>query len=167
MLAFHEKFNLIHQLHPITNLVFTGVVFLLALICSHPLYLLVLFMATGTVIIAAGHREEWLSYLKFSLIMILMLMIVNVTFVHYGGDRTLYRTTTSGDRGIDYHLGSPGLCRGMGLRLLAHQYFLLVYLVLYILIKSSNYSATAAANRYWWSLWRLACFPSWFRTIFA
>ena len=57
MLAFHEKFNLIHQLHPITNLVFTGVVFLLALICSHPLYL-VLFMATGTVIIAAGHREN-------------------------------------------------------------------------------------------------------------
>lgn len=118
MLAFHEKFNLIHQLHPITNLVFTGVVFLLALICSHPLYLLVLFMATGAVIVAAGHREEWLSYLKFSLIMILMLIIVNVTFVHYG-ETVLYtgpRLLVIGELIIT--LEALAYAGGMGLRLL-------------------------------------------------
>ena len=54
--------------------------------------------------------------------------------------------------------------QGMGLRLLVIISIFACILMLYILIKSSNYSATAAANRYWWSLWRLACFPSWFRT---
>lgn len=118
MLAFQKKFNLIHQLHPITNLFFTGVVFLLALIFSHPLFLLVLLLATGTVIIGAGHREEWFSYLKFSLIMILMLIIVNVAFVHYG-DTVLYAGPQLPVIGaFNITLEALAYAGGMGLRLL-------------------------------------------------
>lgn len=84
MLVYREKDNLIHQLHPITALTFVGVVFILALACSHPVYLVALLLATGMVIIGAGHLQEWVIYLKFSLLMIAMLMLINVVFVHLG-----------------------------------------------------------------------------------
>lgn len=84
MLVFREKDNLIHQLHPITALSFVGVVFVLSLTCSHPVYLLGLLLVIGMVIIGAGHWGEWIIYLKFSLLMIAMLMLINVIFVHIG-----------------------------------------------------------------------------------
>ena len=118
MLAYRDKFNLIHQLHPVTSLFFTGVVFLLSLVFTHPLFLLVLFVATGAVIIGAGHRQEWFTYLKFSLIMILMLALINVAFVHVG-DTVLYagaRLPVIGEFNIT--LESLAYAGGMGLRLL-------------------------------------------------
>lgn len=118
MLVFREKNNLIHQLHPITSLTFIGVVFVLSLTCSHPIYLLGLLVVTGMVIIAAGHWEEWLVYLKFSLLMIAMLMIINVIFVHIG-DTVLFagpRLPVIGKLNIT--LEALAYAGGMGMRFL-------------------------------------------------
>ncbi|MDD3888385.1 MAG: energy-coupling factor transporter transmembrane component T [Syntrophomonadaceae bacterium] len=84
MLVYREKDNLIHKLHPFTIVTFIGVVFLLSLIFSHPVYLLGLLLAVGVVIIAAGHFNEWKIYLKFTLVMIIIIMIINVIFVQVG-----------------------------------------------------------------------------------
>lgn len=84
MLAYREKNNLFHQLHPFTAVSFIGVVFLLALLFSHPVYLLALFVVVGLVIIAAGIVPQWIGYLKFTLSMIMFLMVINALFVHAG-----------------------------------------------------------------------------------
>ncbi|MGI6066498.1 MAG: energy-coupling factor transporter transmembrane component T family protein [Bacillota bacterium] len=84
MPAYREKNNLIHQLHPVTSLVFVGAVFTLALVFSHPLYLLGLFVAEGAVIGAAGIFKEWKSYLKFSIFMIVLLILINALFSRTG-----------------------------------------------------------------------------------
>lgn len=84
MLVYREKDNLIHKLHPFTTVAFVGVVLLLSLIFSHPFYLLGLFLAVGTVIIAAGNYPEWKGYLKLSLAMIAVIMIINAVLVHAG-----------------------------------------------------------------------------------
>ncbi|MDD2585876.1 MAG: energy-coupling factor transporter transmembrane component T [Syntrophomonadaceae bacterium] len=84
MLVYREKDNLIHKLHPFTIVAFVGVVFILSLVLSHPVYLLGLFLAVGVVIIAAGHLKEWKVYLKFSIIMIIIIMIINAIFAQVG-----------------------------------------------------------------------------------
>jgi len=84
MLAYREKNNLIHKLHPFTAVAFIGVIFILSLIFSHPVYLLALFCAVGLVISAAGIVSEWRTYLKFTLSMMVILMIINALFVHNG-----------------------------------------------------------------------------------
>lgn len=84
MLAYKEKNNLIHQLHPLTAVAFIGVVFLLALLFSHPVYLLALFGAVSLVIIAAGIVPQWTGYMKFTLSMMVLLMAINALFVRAG-----------------------------------------------------------------------------------
>lgn len=118
MLVYREKSNLLHQLHPVTNLAFTGVVLVLSLTFSHPLFLLGLLLTTGMAIIAAGHWEEWLGYLKFSLTMIAMLMIINVLFVHIG-DTVLWQGPLLPLVGrLNITLEALAFSGGMGIRLL-------------------------------------------------
>jgi energy-coupling factor transport system permease protein len=47
MLAYQFKDNLIYKLHPLTSMIFVGVVFVLALIFSHPAFLLGLLIPVG------------------------------------------------------------------------------------------------------------------------
>lgn len=118
MLVYREKDNLIHKLHPFTIVAFVGVVFTLSLVFSHPVYLLGLFMAVGLVIIAAGHFREWEVYLKFTVFMIVIIIIVNVIFVHVGETVILAgpRVPVLGE--IRITLEALAFGAGMGVRLL-------------------------------------------------
>ncbi len=118
MLAYREKDNLIHKLHPLTTVVFVIVVFLLALVFSHPVYLLGLLLVIGTVIVAAGHYGEWKSYLKFSLVMIAIIIIVNGLFVH-AGQTIIFTGPQIGSLGkVKVSLEALAFGAGMGIRLL-------------------------------------------------
>lgn len=118
MLAYREKNNLIHKLHPFTTVAFIGIVFILSLIFSHPVYLLALFCAVGLVIVAAGIVSEWRAYLKFTVSMMAILVMINALFVH-NGDTIL----VSGPRlpilgKIEITLEALAYGAGMGIRLL-------------------------------------------------
>lgn len=118
MLAYREKDNLIHKLHPLTTVAFVGVIFLLSLVFSHPVYLLGLLVGVGAVIIAAGHLEEWKVYLKFTVLMILLIVIINALFVHVG-ETVLYSGPGIPVTGkISITLEALAYGAGMGIRLL-------------------------------------------------
>jgi energy-coupling factor transporter transmembrane protein EcfT len=78
MLAYQFKDNLIYKLHPLTSMIFVGVVFVLALIFSHPAFLLGLLIPVGVVLGAAGNLMQGRNYIKFSLIMVLTIVLINV-----------------------------------------------------------------------------------------
>ncbi|MGI6711214.1 MAG: energy-coupling factor transporter transmembrane component T family protein [Bacillota bacterium] len=80
MPAYREKDNLIHRLHPMTSVTYVLVVFLLSLIFSHPAYLLGLFAAVGAVIVAGDNFPQWKGYLKFSMVMIILITMINALF---------------------------------------------------------------------------------------
>lgn len=84
MLAYEFKDNLIYKLHPLTSIIFVGVVFILALIFSHPIYLLALLIPVWVVLGAAGNLKEGRSYIKFSLIMVFMIVLINILFARAG-----------------------------------------------------------------------------------
>jgi energy-coupling factor transport system permease protein len=84
MLAYREKNNLIHQLHPVTSLTLVGVAFFLSLVFSHPVYLLGLLLAMGVIIWAAGIFLEWKVYLKFSISMMVIIIVINSLFSRNG-----------------------------------------------------------------------------------
>ncbi|MGI6487484.1 MAG: energy-coupling factor transporter transmembrane component T family protein [Syntrophothermaceae bacterium] len=118
MLAYREKDNLVHQLHPFTTITFVGVVMVLSLVFSHPVYLVGLLLAVGTVIVAAGNYQEWKVYLKFSLVMIVMIMVINSVFVHTGSTVLLIGPDLPILRNIRITLEALAFGAGMGVRLL-------------------------------------------------
>jgi energy-coupling factor transport system permease protein len=65
-------------------MVFVSVVFVLALIFSHPVYLLGLLISVWAVILAAGSLKEWKSYIRFSLLMAALIVLINVFFSRAG-----------------------------------------------------------------------------------
>ncbi|MCR6544843.1 energy-coupling factor transporter transmembrane component T family protein [Dehalobacterium formicoaceticum] len=118
MLAYKEKNNLIHQLHPLTAVSFIGVVFLLALLFSHPVYLLALFGGVSLVIIAAGIVPQWKGYLKFTVIMVLFMMVINAIFSNAGTTILLTgpRIPLLGE--VEITMEALAYSVGMGIRLL-------------------------------------------------
>lgn len=118
MLVYKEKDNLIHRLHPLTIIAFVGVVFLLSLVFSHPVYLLGLFVAVGAVISAAGNLNEWKIYLKFSIVMIILIMFINVFIVHIGETVLIAGPKVPIIGHLNITLEALAFGAGMGLRLL-------------------------------------------------
>ncbi|MBF7082466.1 energy-coupling factor transporter transmembrane protein EcfT [Desulfallas sp. Bu1-1] len=118
MLAYREKENLIHKLHPLAAVAYITVIILLALLFSHPVYLLGLLLAVGTVIIASGNYREWKPYLLISLGLITVIMLVNAVFVQ-AGSTVLFngpRVPVLGKIRITLEAICYGI--GMGIRLL-------------------------------------------------
>jgi energy-coupling factor transport system permease protein len=118
MLAYQFKDNLIYKLHPLTSMIFVGVVFVLALIFSHPAFLLGLLISLGVVLGAAGNLMQSRNYIKFSLIMVLTIVLINVLFSR-AGTTIIYRgleIPLIGALEISLEAILYGL--GMGLRLL-------------------------------------------------
>lgn len=91
MLTYRERDNLIYKLHPFTMVAFIMVVFILALLFSAPIFLLGLLLAVVIVIRAAGAWSEWKSYMKVSLWVVLIIMIIN-GLVAQNGSTILYRS---------------------------------------------------------------------------
>lgn len=77
MYLYSKKDNFIYRLNTITILTFVTAVFILALVFSHPVYLLGLFIAVGAVIISSGNLDQWKIYLKITIAMILFIIIIN------------------------------------------------------------------------------------------
>lgn len=118
MLAYREKNNLIHKLHPITSVAYIAVILLLSLIFSHPVYLLGLLLAVGTVIVASGNLREWKPYLLVSLGMIMVIMFVNAVVVQAGSTVLLYGPRVPVLGKIKITMEAICFGAGMGARLL-------------------------------------------------
>ncbi len=84
MLTYQYKDNLIFKLHPFTQMTFIGIVFVLSLIFSHPIYLLGLLVSVWVVIAAAGNLAEWKGYMRFSIIMVVVIVVINTLFSRAG-----------------------------------------------------------------------------------
>jgi len=116
---YREKNNLIHKLHPVTTVSFIAVIVLLALIFSHPVYLLGLLFAAGAAIVAAGITQEWKSYLQFSLGMITVIIVINTIFVRAGTTVLFFGPRIPGLGRVKITLEALFFGVGMGIRLLA------------------------------------------------
>lgn len=118
MLTYRAKDNLIYKLHPFTIMAFIMVVFILALLFSAPVFLLGLLLAVISVIKAAGSWDEWKKYIKFSLTLILVIMLINALFAQNGAT-VLYRSPVLPFCGVlSISLESLVYGLGMSLRLL-------------------------------------------------
>lgn len=84
MYAYQERNALFQSLRTEVALLYVALLVILALFFSHPLYLLTLFIALNAVIISAGIVREWLVYLKFTLLLTGLIILVNALFVHEG-----------------------------------------------------------------------------------
>ncbi|MDD4626674.1 MAG: energy-coupling factor transporter transmembrane protein EcfT, partial [Syntrophomonas sp.] len=84
MLSFQVKDNLIHSLHPLTTLSYVLVITILSLIFYHPLYLAALLLAVALVIVSSGHFKEWITYLKLTVSLIILIAILNMLFSREG-----------------------------------------------------------------------------------
>ncbi|MGI6488076.1 MAG: energy-coupling factor transporter transmembrane protein EcfT [Syntrophomonadaceae bacterium] len=117
MLSYREKDSLIHRLHPAVVVALAASIFILSLVFSHLLYLLGLLLAVGAVIAAAGILAEWGSYLKFSIPLVLLIMLVNGLLVQMG-DTVLVAAALPGLGTVKITLEALTYGAGMGLRLL-------------------------------------------------
>ncbi|SHH11836.1 energy-coupling factor transport system permease protein [Thermosyntropha lipolytica DSM 11003] len=88
--------NLIYALHPLVLCFFSLSIVLLALVFSHPLYLLSLFGASLLVIMASGNGEVGKSYLFYSLFLFLLIVLINL-FFSPGGSTVLVSWERGGE----------------------------------------------------------------------
>lgn len=84
MYLFQEKNNLFYKYNTISILTYLGVIFFLALVFSHPIFLLALLASQAMVVYSAGIFDKWKVYFKISLSMILVLTVVNSLIVKSG-----------------------------------------------------------------------------------
>ncbi len=83
-LFYREKGLFLQSLHSVAALAYIAVLFVLTLVFSHPFYLVGLLLVTALAIWAADGLEAWESYLKVSLGMIVLIIIINPIVVHAG-----------------------------------------------------------------------------------
>lgn len=83
-LFYQEKGTFLQSLHPVTVLLYLASLFLAALLFSHPLYLSEVLLITILAIISSDALENWEMYLKISLPMILLIVLINPLVAHTG-----------------------------------------------------------------------------------
>jgi energy-coupling factor transport system permease protein len=79
-----DKGTGIHKLNPWCKLAWIATVFILALLFNNPLYLLLLFLSTLPLVLAAGIAKEWASLMKFSLLLCLLIIVINALASNQG-----------------------------------------------------------------------------------
>ena len=89
-LRYKDKGTAVHRLNPFHKLLWVISIFVLALILDHPVYILLLFLATLPAVAAAKVWREWASVIKLALYLCLAIIIIN-TFVSYHGSTTLWQ----------------------------------------------------------------------------
>ena len=87
---YRDKGTAIHRLNPFVKLVWVAAIFVLSLVFNHPLYLLLLFLSTLPLVIAAKVWREWASVMKFALYLSLAIIIINA-IVSYHGSHVLWQ----------------------------------------------------------------------------
>jgi len=81
---YKEKGTAIHRLNPFCKLAWVGSIFVLVLIFNNPIYILLLFLSTLPLIIAARVWKEWVSLMKFTLCLCLAIIIINALVSCHG-----------------------------------------------------------------------------------
>ena len=98
-----NKSTAIHDLNPLAKLAWTIVIVVLTLIYNNPLYILTLFCGTLPLMLMAEIKTEWKTALKFSILLGLVIILINMLF-STSGAHILYQAP--------FHiplLGSPRL----------------------------------------------------------
>lgn len=81
---YQDKGLFLQSLHPVAALSYAGVLMVLALLFTNPLYLLGLLLVVVLAISAARGLAVWEIYLRLSLGMMLLVIIINPLVVHAG-----------------------------------------------------------------------------------
>jgi len=89
---YRDKGTAIHKLNPFIKLVWVAAIFVLSLLLNHPLYLLLLFLSTLPLMIAARVWREWASIMKFAFYLCLAIVIINA-LVSYHGTHVLWQAS--------------------------------------------------------------------------
>ena len=84
------KGTAIHKLNVFCKLAWVVSILVLSLIFNNPIYLLLLFLSTLPIIIAARIWREWASIMKFALYLCLAIVIINA-LVSYHGSHLLWQ----------------------------------------------------------------------------
>ncbi|MCK4387977.1 MAG: energy-coupling factor transporter transmembrane protein EcfT [Dehalococcoidia bacterium] len=79
-----DKRTVIHKLNPWCKLAWIASVFILALLFNNPLYLLLLFLSTLPLLLAARVWKEWASLMKFFLFLCLLIIVINALASNQG-----------------------------------------------------------------------------------
>jgi len=87
---YRDKGTAIHRLNPFVKVVWVVSILVLSLIFNNPIYLLLLFLSTLPIIIAARVWREWASIMKFALYLCLAIIIINA-IVSYHGSHVLWQ----------------------------------------------------------------------------
>jgi len=83
-LRYEDKKTPIHKLNPFCKLSWLASIFILALIFNNPLYLLLLFLSTLPLRIAARVWKEWAYLMKFALYLCLAIIAINALVSPHG-----------------------------------------------------------------------------------
>jgi len=114
---YRKKTNFIYTFHPLALAVYIFAVFLLALLYTHPLYLFLILTATGMMLIGSENGRQWKGYLRYTIPLMLMLIVINGIFVK-SGVTVLYRGPSLPLLGkVRITLEAIAYGGGMGLRL--------------------------------------------------
>jgi len=81
---YSDKHTAIHRLNPWCKLAWITSVFILALLFNNPLYLLLLFLSTLPLVLAARVWKEWVSFMKFFLVLCLLIIVMNALASNQG-----------------------------------------------------------------------------------
>ena len=117
---YKNKETAIHGLNPFCKLGWVISIFVISLIINNPFHLLLIFLATLPVVMAARVWREWASVMKFAFFLCLAIIVINA-LVSSHGSHVLWQTPFQVPL-----IGTPGLTveallfgAGMSLRLLA------------------------------------------------
>ena len=81
---YSDKGTVIHRLNPWCKIAWITSVFILALLFNNPLYLLLIFLSTLPLILAAKVWREWASLMKFFLLLCLLIIVINALVSNQG-----------------------------------------------------------------------------------
>lgn len=87
---YQEQGLFLQSLHPAAAFTYIAVLLVLALIFSHPFYLLGILLVTLLAIWAAGGLAAWEGYLKVALWLIILIVVIN-SLVNHNGNTILWQ----------------------------------------------------------------------------
>ena len=91
---YRDKGTAIYRLNPWCKLAWIASVFILALLFNNPIYLLLFFLSTLPLVLAAKVGREWMSLFKFFLFLCLLIIVINA-LVSNRGSHVLYQASFS------------------------------------------------------------------------
>ncbi len=118
MLVFQVKDIFLQNLHPATTLAYLAVIVAGAVVLSHPLFLLALFISIFAVLVASGGMENWLQGGRFFFVLMAMLVLINTLVNNLGATVLLWGPVLPGLGRITVTLETLVFALIMGIRLI-------------------------------------------------